>query len=218
MASMIVSMTIGIVGTAMEDMPDLMIALFIVTALPWLAAAVFWLMFGDSDKCDLYIYGMEDGMFLILNPLYEVMRQIAPGEIREIHIIPAMRPETRQKSLLKSRNDVTSFAVCGEKESPYPMAVLYTGEGDVDWSHAHMVEDVDWRYQHVPACRRALQEYLSIVPMGENALTFSWALQESACPVIVDGGTYKAHSEYLNSLFELSGMDMNRLTIGEEYQ
>lgn len=206
---------LAVVLLLQDDPPDWMYILLVAPFLGFAFVGIRWESGGDARKYDLYIYGMEDGAFLLLNPLYEVLKRISPAEICEIRIFAAMRPTTRQRVVPTKglEKDTTGYEPWGvpreadgeEKVDAYPMAVLHTGD-----------TEADWRYMHDPICRRLLNDVLSIVPMGENAMPFAWALRQSGCPVVVERETYEAHRELLDELFALSGMDMGRLRISRK--
>ena len=169
---------------------------------------------GDDEKPDLYIYGMENGDFLLLNPLYEEMERIHPGEVQEIRILNAMRPTTRQKRIApKTYREVTHYEYHGENTEnggehetvPYPMAVLCTA-----------AKDFDWRWIDDPIFRRELQKWLTFVPLGENAPNFVHLLQNTACPVYLVQEVYHHYWPRLDSLFTQSGMDLSRLQVMQE--
>lgn len=218
--SMIVSLTLMFVAAyVLDSIPVWLTVLIIICVLPWLAVAVYSFWAGEDTRYDLYIYGMEDGQFLMLNPLYEALKRISPSEIREIRIIPAMRPTSRQQAISKHGSDVTDFAPWGE-ETPegfrsHPMVVFCIGEDEIEWRYLRLAQmDFDWRYEReFYDARRRLNNHLCIVAMGENAIHIAWALRESACPLVVEAAIYEAHRELLDGLFFISGMDMNRVRI-----
>lgn len=196
--------------------PDIRMA---VVLIPILMVLLFLGTQGERQRCDAWIYGMENGDFLMLNTVYEVMRRIAPGDVREIRILPACRPDThmirtggkgdtRFKPMLepRKRENHADFAY-------YPMAVLYTGEKDVEWSR---FEDAVLFREQKFGLHELLQRHLVIVPHGHNFAPFVHLLQNSTCPVIISRRMYDLHQGLMDQLFVHSGMDMNRLKIVEE--
>ena len=202
-----------------EYMPPALIAVLAVLAGFTLIAA--FVMYhrvvdkiGDDEKTDLYIYGMEGGDFLLLNPLYEEMERISPGRVQEIRILAAMRPTTRQTYIAsKTYREVTHYEYFGENTEnggehetvPYPMAVLCTA-----------AKDFDWRWIDDPIFRRDLQKWLTFVPLGENAPNFVHLLQNTSCPVYLVQEVYHHYWPRLDALFTQSGMDLSRLQIMQE--
>lgn len=169
---------------------------------------------GDDEKIDLYIYGMENGDFLLLNPLYEEMERIHPGKVQEIRILAAMRPTSRQTHYQRYRGgEATHYEYHGEaiengdayESTPYPMAVLCT-----------YAKDFDWRWIDDPIFRRDLQKWLTFVPLGENAQNFVHLLRSTTCPVFLVQEIYHSYWPQLDALFTQSGMDLSRLQIMRE--
>lgn len=175
---------------------------------------------GDDKQADLYIFGMENGDFLMLNPLYEEMERIAPGDICEIRILAAMRPTTRQRYIHRRRHginrkygDRTHYEYFGDtvdaggyaQTTPYPMAVLCTGG-----------KEFDWRWIDDPIFRRDLQQWITFVPFGENADPFAYLLENTTCPVVIVREVYEQYRDELDGLFAQSGMNMNRLQFMQE--
>ena len=166
---------------------------------------------GDDGEPDLYIYGMKNGCFLLLNQLYETLRRIDPAELREICILSAMRPTTRQRRYrIRWNHENTAYDFFGEKQKngrirSYPMAVLCTKQMRTGWS-----------YIDCPVFRRRLNSLLSFVPMGEGEEHFVFLLQKSSCPVVVDPKVYRRWQAHLDALFARSGMDRNRLVLMKE--
>lgn len=165
---------------------------------------------GNDEWPDLYIYGMEAGDFLLLNPLYEEMERIRPGQVREIRILAAMKPTTRQWHIGRHYGEVTHYEYFGETTEAgetiaFPMAVLCTH-----------VEDFDWRWIDDPIFRRDLQKMLTFVPFGENKQPFLHLLKNTACPVFIVREVYDAHQPALDELFINSGMDLSRLQFMQE--
>lgn len=163
---------------------------------------------GDDTELDLYIYGMKNGRFLLLNQLYETLERIDPGEVKEIRILSAMRPLTRQRRIGGRRGrhkEYTNYEYFGEKRAngrikSYPMAVLYTEKKRINWNN---IDD--------PIRHRQLNHLLTFVPMGDKEEHFVYLLQNSCCPVVIAPKVYKRYSEHLDGLFARSGMDVNRV-------
>lgn len=164
---------------------------------------------GDDTELDLYIYGMKNGRFLLLNQLYETLERIDPAEVKEIRILSAMRPLTRQRRIGGGRGrrnkEYTNYEYFGEKRAngrirSYPMAVLCTGKKRINWKN---IDD--------PIRHRQLNHLLSFVPMGDKEEHFVYLLQNSRCPVVVAPKVYRRYREHLDALFVRSGMDMNRV-------
>lgn len=202
-----------------EEMSAAVIAVLATAAVLAFVAAfiVYYLVVdktGDDEKLDLYIYGVESDDFLLLNPLYEEMERIHPGEIQEIRILAAMRPTTRQKHIdTRTYREITHYEYFGEgtengsehETTPYPMAVLCTG-----------AKDFDWRWIDDPIFRRDLQQWLTFVPLGTNAQNFVHLLRNTACPVFLVQEVYHSYWPQLDALFTQSGMDLSRLQIMQE--
>lgn len=178
-----------------------------------LVASLVFLVFlgkkGDDTELDLYIYGMKNGRFLLLNQLYETLERIDPGEVREIRILSAMRPTTRQRRIGGRRGrrnkEYTNYEYFGEKRAngrirSYPMVVLCTGKKRINWN---CIDD--------SIRRRQLNHLLTFVPMGDKEGHFVYLLQNSRCPVVVAPKVYKRYREHLDGLFARSGMDMSRV-------
>lgn len=178
-----------------------------------LVSLIFLEKKGDDTELDLYIYGMKNGRFLLLNQLYETLERIDPGEVEEIRILSAMRPLTRQRRIGGRRGrrnkEYTHYEYFGKKRAngrirSYPMAVLCTGK-----------KRINWNYMDDSIRRRQLNHLLTFVPMGDKEEHFVYLLQNSCCPVVVVPKVYKRYREHLDGLFTRSGMDMNRLEIVE---
>lgn len=167
---------------------------------------------GDAGELDLYIYGMKNGRFFLLNQLYEPMKRITPGEVREIRILFAMRPTTRQRRFGKRyRGENTDYAYVGETREngrirAYPMAVACTGKKKINWN---CIDD--------PIRRRQLNHLLTFVPMGDKEAHFVYLLQNSRCPVVIAPKVYQRYRAHLDALFARSGMDMNRVERMKEH-
>lgn len=165
---------------------------------------------GNDEEMDLYIFGMEDGRFLLVNPIYEELGSIAPGEVKEIRILSAMRPTTRQRYVDRHYGEQTHYEyyVGGTMETgeidAYPMAVLCAGE------------EIDWSWIDDPIFRRQLNTILTFVPLGDNAEAFVHLLRESRCPVVAVPDVYERYREQLDALFVCSGMDMKRFGFMKE--
>lgn len=196
----------------------------IMVCIPILAIMMVWWFRRLRRKCDAWIYGMKDGKFLMLNTVYETIRRIAPGDVREIRILPACRPDTRtirtryEKSGYES---ITWFKPVLEPQKRenhagftyYPMAVLYTGKAHMDWNR---YEDATLFRLQDAGFHELLQKQLVIVPHGENREPFVYLLQNSTCLVIISARMYGLHREMMDQMFIQSGMDMSRLVIEEE--
>ena len=190
-----------------------------VLGITWIAITLAGLVLlfslekkGDDTEPDMYIYGMRNGRFLLLNQLYETLGRIDPGEVKEIRILSAMRPLTRQRSyrILPHHKETTKYEYFGEAREngrirSYPMVVLRTGKKRINW---HFIDD--------PIRRRKLNHLLTFIPMGDKEEHFVYLLQNSCCPVVIAPKVYKRYREHLDGLFARSGMDMNRLKIEEE--
>lgn len=198
--------------------PDLRI---VEILLPVLMGILFLCFQGERQRCDAWIYGMKDGDFLMLNTLYEVIRRIAPGNVQEIRILPACRPDTRTireggKHERRTRLEPMLESQKRQYHADYayhPMAVLYTGEKNVDWNR---FEDAVLFREQKSGLHKLLQRQLVIVPHGENFAPFIQLLRNSTCPVIISCRMYDLHEGLMVQLFAHSGMDMNRLRIEEE--
>lgn len=196
----------------------------IMACIPIGAILMLWYFQYLRKQCDAWIYGMKDGKFLVLNTMYEVIQSIVPEDVREIRILPACRPDTRiiRTHYNRRRHEsVTRYKPMLEPQKRenhagfvyYPMAVLYTGKGKVDWNQ---YEDAAlFRIQYA-GFHELHQKQLAIVPHGENFSSFVYLLQNSACPVIISRRMYDLHEGLMVQLFIHSGMDMNRLKIVEE--
>lgn len=202
-------------GSSDPDIQQIMIY------LPILILVIFLSFLGLRQQCDAWIYGMEDGRFLLLNTMYEVIRRIAPGDVREIRILPAYRPDTRRiitvarKTRYENKTWFKPVLEAQKRENHagfayYPMAVLYTGKGDMDWN---VLEDAALFRMQNAGYHDLLDKHLAIVPCGENADPFIYLLQHSACPVIISRRMYGLHKGLMDELFARSGMDMKRLRI-----
>ena len=197
---------------------------WIMVYIPILAIVILWWFQRLRKKCDAWIYGIKDGNFLVLNTVYEVIRRIAPGDVREIRILPAYRPDTR---VIRTRYEESSFEFRTwfnpmlepqKRENHagfayYPMAVLYTGKKHMNWKQ---YEDAALFRLQDAGFHELLQKQLVIVPHGENFAPFVELLRNSACPVIISRRMYDLHRGLMDQLFVHSGMDMNRLNVVEE--
>lgn len=199
--------------------PDLQLTMGLY--LPLLIVLLPLCFLAEKELCDAWVYGVKDGKFLILNVMYKVIRAIAPKEVREIRILPAYRPDSRRIRTGGRHEARTWFKPMLEPQKRvnhaefayYPMAVLYTGKGKVDWNQ---YEDAALYRLQDAGFHELLQKQLAIVPHGENFAPFVHLLQNSSCPVIISRRMYDLHEGLMVQLFVHSGMDMSRLRIEEE--
>jgi len=194
-----------------------LIGMCILLGAAFVASLVFLILLekkGDDAELDLYIYGMKNGRFLLLNQLYETLKRIDPVDVKEIRILSATRPLTRQRRIGgrggRRNKEYTNYEYFGEKRAngrirSYPMVVLCTGKKRINWN---CIDD--------SIRRRQLNHLLTFVPMGDKEAHFVYLLQKSCCPVVVAPKVYKRYREHLDGFFVRSGMDMKRVETMKE--